>query len=192
MAFHPLDSSELIEQIGHIGSFVLGIVINVVVGGTVEAYVQTRDARCLVGGLEPALSVVDEVFEFLGILLIAVSSPDVGFYVYTTADVANRACGVKSLCDVVYIADETWELYTVGPPFFVHGSPCYDRGVIAVADDFLAPFGDEVACHFGVVGIHTPRGSFTPSDVAKFVGPIVETFFEDLLVQTGSVESSLH
>ena len=83
-------------------------------------------------------------------------APDVALDVYATAHGTYGTGGVECLGHIIEVANEAGILHAVGPPLFVHGSPGYNGGVVAVADNLLAPLAQEVAGHFGVVGVHTP------------------------------------
>ena len=110
----------------------------------------------------------------------------------TTADVAYRTSRVQHLGQIIYVTDKTRELNTIRPPFFVHRSPSNDRGMVTVTDNLLTPLCHEVTSNLRIIGIHTPRWSFTPRDITHLVCPIEETLFKYLLVQTGTIETGLH
>ena len=192
LTLYPLDAAKLVQDVRHGGLGIERIVVTVDIGRTVEAGIGAIDIYGVVRCLEPLAVAVDNLLQALGVLLVVVGRPDVGLDMRTAADIVEGTGGVELLGKVVQVGNEAGELHAVGPPLFVHGCPDYDAGMVAVANNLLGPLGGEVTCHLGVVGIHTPRRSLAPSDVTQFVSPIVETLFEDLLVQAGTVEAGSH
>ncbi len=75
-------------------------------------------------------------------------------------------------------------------PGFIPGCPGNDGGMIPVTQENFAPFSLGVADRRGGIRVTAPAGEFTPGKVAQTVGPVMETFFKNLLMQAGAVKTS--
>lgn len=137
---------------------------------------------------------MDELHQIATILFVGVDRPDISEGVGVTARIVEGARRVEGLGQIVQIEDKRpiVEEFMVGHVArFIHGRPKDDGGVVQIALHDLEPFADAVILRGAFPEIDTPAGKFGACEIAEAIGPVVEAFFEDLLVEAGAIEAEL-
>ena len=116
-------------------------------------------------------------------------SPDVCLDLDAAAADVDRTGRIQLLCQGIDVLAETRGLDIVWPELLIHRSPGDYGRIVSVTHDTFGPLTQEVTGGLNAIELDAPARELGPCQIAKLVGPIMETLLEHLLVQSRTVES---